>query len=275
MNRTRVLIEGKENSYEFPADDRIFLGEGLFETLKVEGAKPCFAYLHWQRLCESAKTLGIFFDLSFEHWLEHLFYKIKHDNLYHGGIKAILSGGSAPRGLASQGQSSRLMLQSFNYTMETHPLRLLSASWLRDGTNPVYQVKSVNYLEGILARRQALVRGADDALFFNLQNHATETTCANLFLIRNEGLLTPPLTDGVLPGITRARVFMRCEQKGIRCVESSLSKAMLKEADAVFITNSLQGVRPVLSLDEIIFPVDHPLLEQLVYSLNVTFTFST
>ena len=269
MIRTRVLIENGESSFLFPMDDRILLGEGLFETLKVESAKPCCAFLHWERLSESAKKLSIPFDLSFEHWLEHLLFKIKQDNLYHGGIKAILSGGSAPRGLASQGQLSHLMLQSFNYTSEVEPLRLITMPWLRDAANPVYQVKSVNYLEAILARRQAHILGADDALFFNLQYHATETTCANLFMIHEEQLLTPPLTDGVLPGITRSRILNLAEQKNISYAEISLTKTMLNEADAVFITNSLQGIRPVLSLDNIIFPVDHPWINQLTCSLFV------
>jgi 4-amino-4-deoxychorismate lyase len=269
MIRTRVLSDCGENNLAFPTDDRIFLGEGLFETLKVESGQPCCANLHWQRLSDSAQKLGIPFDLSFEHWLEHLLHKIKADNLYHGGIKAILSGGSAPRGLAAQGQISHLGLQTFNYVVEFHALRLMSMPWLRDAANPVFQVKSVNYLEAILGRRQAIASGADDALFFNLQHHATETTCANLFMIQNQSLLTPPLTDGVLPGITRSRVFKLSEQHKINCIEVSLTKAMLRDADAVFLTNSLQGIRSVCSLDDSTFATDHPLLNQLTSFLNV------
>ncbi|KTD40051.1 aminotransferase class IV [Legionella parisiensis] len=268
MNRTRVHTEG-ESSFAFPIDDRIFLGEGLFETLRVEAATPCCAYLHWQRLSDSAQKLGIPFDLSFEHWLEHLLNKIKQDNLYHGGIKAILSGGSAPRGLAVRGQVSQLIFQTFNYSLETSPLKLVSVPWLRDGTNPVYQVKSVNYLEAILARRQAIALGADDALFFNMQHYATETTCANLFLIQDKRLLTPPLTDGVLPGIARSRLLQHSKQQGISCTEVSITKAMLKEADGLFITNSLQGIRSVFSLDDIVFRVDHAWLDQLSSFLNI------
>ncbi|AWN75332.1 aminotransferase class IV [Legionella anisa] len=268
MSRTRVLTE-RESSFAFPIDDRIFLGEGLFETLRVEASTPCCAYLHWQRLGDSAQKLDIPFDLSFEHWLEHLLSKIKQDNLYHGGIKAILSGGSAPRGLAARGQISQLIFQTFNYSVETYPLKLVSVPWLRDGTNPIYQVKSVNYLEAILARRQAIALGADDALFFNLRHVATETTCANLFLLKDKSLLTPPLTDGVLPGITRSRVLQLSKQQGISCTEVSITKAMLKGADGLFITNSLQGIRSVFSLDDLVFTVDHPLLNQLSSSLNV------
>lgn len=261
---TRVLIDKGDISPSFAIDDRIFLGEGLFETLRVDSSRPCFAELHWQRLSDSAQKLGIPFDLSLDDWQEHLVAQIKRDNLYHGGIKAILSGGSAPRGLAEQGQVSQLIFQTFNYAVHKQPVRLSSVSWLRDAASPIYRLKSVNYLEAIIARRQALSASADDALFYNTAHRATETTCANLFIIQNNILLTPPVDDGVLPGITRARVQTLAEQHHISCKELSLTKEMIKEADAAFITNSLQGIRFVHSLDEAVFDLSHPLLEELV-----------
>lgn len=260
---TRVVIENGDVIPGFGIDDRIYLGEGLFETLKVDSSKPCFAHLHWQRLDKSARQLGVPFDLSYDDWLDHLITQIKGDNLYHGGIKAILSGGSAPRGLAAQGQVSQLIFQTFNYTVNNHPIRLMSASWLRDGANPVYQLKTVNYLEAILARRQAIAHGADDALFFNLYHYATETTCANLFLIKNNEVLTPGVEHGVLPGITRLRLLVLCKQHDIPFLETSITKSMIEEADAVFVTNSLQGIRSVLSIDQVIFEVNHSLIDQL------------
>lgn len=265
---TRVLIEKGDIRPAFGVDDRIFLGEGLFETLKVDSAKPCSAYLHWQRLDNSAKVLGIPFDLSFDDWYDHLIQHIKRDNLYHGGIKAILSGGPAPRGLAERGQISQLIFQTFNYTLNSTPLRLVSASWLRDEKNPIYQLKSINYLEAILARRQALALHADDALFFNTNWHATETTCANLFIIKENTLFTPLLADGVLPGVTRLRLITLCKKEHILCEERSLSKAAIEDADAVFITNCLQGIRYVDTLDSTQFPVSHSLVERLKLSLS-------
>lgn len=266
---TRVLIDKGDNTLAFGIDDRIFLGEGLFETIKVDSSKPCFAHLHWQRLVNSARQLGMPFDLSFDDWSEHLVQQIKRDNLYHGGIKAILSGGSAPRGLAERGQVSQLIFQTFNYQILSHPLRLISASWLRDGANPVYQLKTVNYLEAILARRQALAMRADDALFFNVQHYATETTCANFFLIKDNRLITPCLEHGVLPGITRSRIFSLCQQVDIPYIETAVTKPMIDEADAVFITNSLQGIRNVLAVDQVIFGINHPITEQLISLLSV------
>lgn len=257
---TRVL---KGNNPALAMDDRLFLGEGLFETLKVEHANPRHPLLHWQRLSHSAKHLGIPFAISFDDWLDHLLQHIKKDNLQQGGIKAILTGGSAPRGLAEKGQVSQLLLQTFNYTAPTHPVRLTKASWLRDAANPIYGLKSINYLEAIMARRQALALGLDDALFYNLNGHATETTCANLFLIKNNTLITPALSEGVLPGITRQRIILFCAQSQIPCLETEVSCELVASADLLFICNALQGVRVVSSLDEQTFKLTHLLLEQI------------
>jgi 4-amino-4-deoxychorismate lyase len=253
----------EEESTVFAADDRILLGEGLFETLKVVHGKPCWADLHWQRLNSSAQQLSIPFTLPYEHWVQYLEKKIQKDQLVNGGIKAILSGGSAPRGLTQYGLHSHLVLQSFQFTVQTQALCLIAAPWLRDAANPIYSVKSVNYLEAILARRQALAVGADDALFFNSAHHATETTCANLFIIQQQALFTPPLTDGVLPGITRSRILTFCREQNIPCYEQSLTQARIEAADAVFTTNSLLGLQVVRSLTGVDFVLNHPLLELL------------
>lgn len=260
---TRVLLEKGDHEASLAIDDRIFLGEGLFETIRVVRGLPCSADLHWQRLSEAALQLGIPFDLSLTDWMDTLVQQIKQDNLFNGGLKAILSGGSAPRGLTEQGQVSQLILQTFNYILQTTPIKLMSASWLRDAANPIYRLKSVNYLEAIMARRSALKQGMDDCLFFNTQHHATDTTCANLFVIQGNTLLTPPLSDGVLAGIARQRLIYFCAWMQIPHAEQSLSHSMIAKSDVVFTTNALQGLRLVQSLDNFNFGLNHPLIAQL------------
>ncbi|HRD71220.1 MAG TPA: aminotransferase class IV [Legionella sp.] len=266
---TRVLAEKGGVDHRFAIDDRIFLGEGLFETLRVANANPCFSQLHWQRLHASAAKLGIPFDITPDDWLEHLILQIKRDNLYNGGIKAILSGGQAPRGLGERGLVSQLVFQTFNYSSVSHPVRLMSSSWLRDRANPLYQIKSVNYLEAIMARRLAQTKGMDDVLFFNLDQCATETTCANLFLIMDNSIITPPVSDGLLPGITRSRIISMCARNNIPFLETSVSKSMLEKAEVIFTCNSLNGIRCVLAIDDLIFRVEHPLLSQIKDLLDI------
>ncbi len=245
------------------ADDRIFLGEGLFETIKIINHRPCYAELHWQRMSSAASKLQISYEQSYEAWYELLLQCIGCAKLQTGGIRVILTSGRATRGLCVQGDHPSLLLEPFVYQSMCQALNLVTAPWLRDANNPVYQLKTVNYLESILARRHALSMNADDALFFNMQHHITETTVANLFVIHQNKLYTPPITCGVLPGIIRNRLLSLCLKHTIECQEEVLQKEWIINADAVFVTNVLQGIRPVRSLDGVLLNLEHPLLNQL------------
>ncbi len=265
---THILPFSIENIPSFNVDDRIFLGEGLFETLRVKNQRPCYTRLHWERMCQAAQKLGIALELSFEQWDAALVNAIKIAGIQTGGIKAILSGGSASRGLASQGKTSFLAYEVFNFTHHKKPLNLVSATWLRDAKNPIYQFKSVNYLEAILARRQALVSGADDALFFNLDQNATETTVANLFIIKQDKIITPPLSSGLLAGVTRGRILHLAREFNIMSAELPVNRNMIWEADAVFVTNSLQGIQSIKSFDLQDIPEEHTLMSLLRHALD-------
>ena len=222
-------MQDAQDGFNLACNDRLFLGESLFETIKVQEAKPCFSELHWQRISNSAKSLGQSF-IPFKDWQQLLLEKIQQEQLIEGGIKAIWTGGEAPRTLIAQGQHNQLLLQCFSYELIRKPVRLIFAPWLRDLKNPIYQLKTINYLEAILARRKARQEGADDALFFNTQGQVTEATCANIFFIYQEKIITPSLKDGVLPGITRFRVLNHCQKLNIAYEETSINKKLIQAA---------------------------------------------
>jgi 4-amino-4-deoxychorismate lyase len=264
---TQILNNKKKPS--FTTDDRIFLGEGLFETLGVEQRRPLYPQLHWQRMREAASVLNIAFDVSYTVWCEHLNACIQEAKINTGGVKVILSGGCAPRGLDRHADISSLGFDAFFFNPEQHPLRLISAPWLRDAKNPLYRLKSVNYLESILARRHAKIAEADDALFFNMELHATETTVANVFIIQQDKLLTPLLTDGALAGTIRARVLLLAKKAGISAIETSIDKKTIANADGIVVTNALQGMRTVKSFDGVSVNTEHPVVRCLQHELAV------
>jgi len=252
------------NGFNLAGNDRIFLGEGLFETIKVTKSKPCFSAVHWQRLNNSAKTLGLSFDLSIEAWQQLLLEKIRQEKLLDGGIKVILTGGVAARGLIATGQHNQLLLQCFSYAPLLKPIRLTIASWLRDANNSLYQLKTINYLEAIIARRQAIQEGADDALFFNTQQYVTEATCANVFFLHQGRIITPLLTDGVLAGITRFRILNHCHHLNLDYAEVSINKEIISESEAVFLSNSLQGIHTVSAINHQAFAKENPIINHLI-----------
>ncbi|WP_419420325.1 aminotransferase class IV [Legionella sp. D16C41] len=259
----KIVFGGQSSHINFVRHDRLFLGEGLFETIKVLDGVPCYAELHWQRLHQSANFLSIPFDLSLPAWLDELSSYIKASNLQNGGIKAVLSSGSAPRGLTAKGTTPYLFLEAFNYQCDFSPIRLIRAPWLRDSNNPIYKIKSINYLEAIMASRYAKEQGAHDVLFFNLDNFALETTVANLFLIIDQQIITPPLSCNILPGITRNRILKLCKRLNKPYLETMISTAMLANADAVFVCNTLQSIRSVKALDKFNYNEHHPLIDKL------------
>lgn len=256
----QIVLADKDAAASFLSDERIFLGEGLFETLRITQAQPCYPYLHWLRLQSTAQLLSIPFDLSYTDWLATLQSCINLKSLDEGGIKVILAAGAAARGLEAKTQESQLLVRAFEYSLNSKPLRLQSATWSRDSKNPIYQIKSVNYLEAIFARRQAYLTGADEVLFFNEQGRATDTTIANLFLIKNNQLFTPAIHSGVLAGIIRQRLLILAPEQGINCYEAEIDKETLKQADALFVCNALQGIQAVSSFDNQTFNFAHPLL---------------
>jgi len=111
------------------------------------------------------------------------------------------------------------------------------------------RVKSLNYLNNVMAKLEARQRGADEALLLNAQGMVAETSVANVFAVRSGVLLTPPATDGALEGITRATVLDLAAALGIPAREQTLGRFDLFAAEETFLTGSGAGIVPVRSLD--------------------------
>ena len=120
---------------------------------------------------------------------------------------------------------------------------VLATGTRRNEHSPLARVKSLNFLDNVLARREAAARGADEALLLNTRGRLAEATIGNLFLLLDGELATPPIADGALPGIMRGLLMERCS-----AVERSLEPEDLSVAEAGFISNAL-GLRPLATVD--------------------------
>jgi branched-chain amino acid aminotransferase len=132
----------------------------------------------------------------------------------------------------------------------TRGLDLLTSSWRRppaDVLDP--RVKSLNYLNNVLAKLEVKQRGGDEALLLNAAGAIAETSVANVFAVRDGDLLTPPSMDGALEGITRATVLEIAASIGILARAQSLGRFDLFAADEAFLTGSGAGLIPIRSLD--------------------------
>jgi branched-chain amino acid aminotransferase len=116
-----------------------------------------------------------------------------------------------------------------------------------DGLDP--RIKSLNYLNHILARIEAANAGADEAILLNAQGRVTEGTADNVFVVRGGALYTPLASDGALQGITRALVLELAQELGLACAEVSLSAYDLYTADECFLTGTGAELIPVREVD--------------------------
>ena len=128
-------------------------------------------------------------------------------------------------------------------------IALVTASVRRNADSPLPGHKTLNYLESLLAKTEAKEAGADDALLLNTRGEVAEAASSNLFIVRGERLVTPPVDAAILPGITRRQVLRLAAALGIEAAERAIQPDELPAADEAFLTNAIVEALPVRTLD--------------------------
>ncbi len=234
------------------ADRGLGLGDGLFETVRLTTGQPRHFADHWQRLRNSAKTLG-FGDIgSGNIALDAIRQLSDKTKIRNGSVRILLSRGQGPRGLDIPKDSACNWLIRIFEKADTHArLVTLALSQIRrNAANPVSLHKTISHLDMVMSRK-LLVGGAkgNESL---LLDHRARLCCAgtgNLFWLYGERLFTPSAACGILPGTTRARLLELAPKLGLQVATGSYWPRSIAKADAVFICNALIGVRPVIRID--------------------------
>ncbi|PRH86437.1 class IV aminotransferase [Labrys okinawensis] len=235
--------------------DRGFqLGDGVFDTMSCFKGRPFAQERHRARLVRHAAAIGIDVDPA---RLEEALGGVLNDlGERHAILRTTVTRGQAARGLwpppGSQSPSNPptilVTAQPWSTGLVGQPAHLAEAELPRNQFSPLARLKSLNYLENILAARRAAEAGADDALIRNLEGNAVSSTIANLFAIIDGRFVTPPCADGCLDGVMRALVLEEAEVLGFETAEASLTPALMERAQALFLTNSVRLIRPVSAL---------------------------
>jgi len=248
-----------------PGDDRgLLLGDGLFETLLwVDGEIRCLS-AHMARMAAGCQALGLpALDRDLAGTLCRAAPGEAGIASGRAAVRLTLTAGSGGRGLdRPESPTPRLMARAFVAPPVTAPASLVLAKVRRNEGSPAARLKTLSYLDNVLARAEALAAGADEAVMLNNRGELACAAAANLFWIRDGRLFTPALSCGVLNGITRARVLARAAELGVESVVVAAGVAALEGAEAAFLTNSLIGVRPVARFEGRTFAA-HPLIERL------------
>jgi branched-chain amino acid aminotransferase len=222
-----------------PTDRGFTMGDGLFETIRAMNGVPARLPRHFARLREGAGVLGLpvpHDDIVLERALREV---LAPNALGDAVLRLTLTRGPAARGVLPQVISTpTLSITAAPLPAPLPPARVIvSQVTRRNAFSPLSRVKSLNYLDSILARLEAGRAGADDALLLNTQGDLAEATAGNVFLWVDGALLTPRIEDGALPGICRA-VLLETH----RITECRIPEHLIDQAQAGFLSNSL-GLR--------------------------------
>ncbi len=233
------------------ADRGFTLGDGLFETLCLADGAARHWDRHWVRFTNGAKVLGIPILYGQADVLAAIVDLARVNALTDGVVRLTLSRGPGARGLLPPVVPTPTFLATLAASAAPLGPARLSVCHItrRNQFSPLSRIKSLNYLDGILARQDAADKGFDDALLLNTAGQVVETTVSSLFALMGGQLVTPPIADGALPGVARGLVL---ERLGAR--ERSLSVDDLLKADEIVLTNAL-GSRPVVAIDATTFAV--------------------
>lgn len=237
-------------SVAFDLSDRgLLLADGLFETMACSHGAVIWRDEHLARLAQAAADLAIPCDLALA---GQALDALAAADPGAGAVRLTLTRGPAPRGLRLPDISHPTLFATrapWRAQGLFQPITLATSPIRRNSTSPTSRLKTLAYLDGVLGLRQALAQGADDALFLNEHGRVACTSAGNLLLIRDGQLITPPVSDGVLPGITRARLLALAPVVGLQAIEASLSLADLVQADHLFTSNSLRFITPISAID--------------------------
>ncbi|TLP48887.1 class IV aminotransferase [Cohaesibacter sp. CAU 1516] len=262
-----TLLRGEEaTAAKIALDNRgLLLGDGIFETLPILKGAPIWWPEHRNRLLTSAHRLGIAQKAAA---LDAIVQELSDVNAQTNAILRLTvirtQGG---RGLVPAEASPGFAFASvapYPDSMAFDCLSLITSAIRKNEGSPSASLKSLNYLDHILAAKEASQAGAGDALMLNNKDKVACTTIGNVFAVFGNNLVTPPPQDGLLSGILRSKVLAYAANIGCEAKEQSLTLDDMKKADGVFLTNSLRIVRRVNQLDDhIYYASDEDIIAQL------------
>jgi branched-chain amino acid aminotransferase len=248
-------------------DHGFMYGDGVFEGMRVFGGGLFRPRDHLERLAGSARTVGLELPLETDELLAIVREVVRRSELRDAHVRPILTRGFGGPGIDPRGcESPSLIVSAYPFPpfLGADPIRLMTSAIARKAPRSLgAHVKSLNYLDGIMAKQQATACGMDDALMLDVGGAVAECTGANVFLIRDGGLVTPT-TRAALPGITRRTVLEIARELEIPAVEGELFPMDLYCADGAFVCGSGAGIVPVGAVDgRPLAEPRHPLIQRI------------
>jgi len=256
----QIFLDGKlvpENEAKISVFDHgLLYGDGVFEGIRIYNGRIFRLAEHLDRLFASAQALALTVPMSREELTQACIATSQANGLRDGYIRLVVTRGVGYLGL-NPFKCPKASVFIIAATIELYPeevyrtgLKLITAATQR--INPAAlspSIKSLNYLNNILAKIEAVNAGTLEAIMLNSQGYVAECTGDNIFIVRGGKIETPPISAGALNGITRSVVIELARQRGISVTEPNLTRYDLLTADECFLTGTAAEIVPVATID--------------------------
>jgi branched-chain amino acid aminotransferase len=261
MMSRKVYVTGKllpkEEAVVSVFDHGLLYGDGVFEGLRSYGGKVFRLQEHVERLFDSARAIRLDIPMSHAEMAKAINDTVAANNIVDGYIRAIVTRGAGTLGLdPNRCSNPQIIIIADAIALYPHEfyengLELITSSVIRNHPAALSpRIKSLNYLNNILAKIEGLKAGCVEALMLNHKGEIAECTGDNIFLVRKGRLMTPPLDAGILEGVTRNAVIELARAAGIEVTEPALTKHDVYVAEECFLTGTAAEVIPVVRIDD-------------------------
>jgi branched-chain amino acid aminotransferase len=237
-------------------DHGLLYGDGIFEGIRVYNSKVWKLREHIDRLYDGARSIKLEMPMSREEMMEAVLSTVKANAKHDGYIRLIVTRGAGYLGIdprkASNPQVIIIVDDIALYPPELYEkgMEIVTASTIRNHPNALNpRIKSLNYLNNVLAQLEAVQAGCFEALMLHHKGEVAECTGDNIFLVKRGVLKTPPLDAGILEGITRSVVIELAREAKITVEEAALQRYDVYAADECFLTGTGAEVIPVVKCD--------------------------
>ena len=256
----KIYIDGKyydqENAKISVFDHGLLYGDGIFEGIRAYNGRVFKLKEHIDRLYYSAKAILLNIPLDHHRMTRAVVETCRENNIRDGYIRLVVTRGAGSLGLNPNKCKTPSVIVIAD-TIQVYPpemydkgLDIITVPTTRNSPSAVNPaIKSLNYLNNILAKIEANNSGCEEAIMLNAQGYIAEGTVNNLFILKDGQMFTPPLAAGALYGITRATVIDLAREAGIPVSEPNLTRYDVFNADECFLTGSGAEVIPVVKLD--------------------------
>src|ERR1043165_7740128 len=260
VKQLKIYVDGKffaeQDAKVSVFDHGLLYGDGIFEGIRFYNGRVFRLEEHLERLWDSARSICLEVPMTMPAMTEALLETVRQNDLRDGYIRLVVTRGVGNLGLNPvQCKKPSVIIIAAPialYPKEVCERGLTVVTCATRRTNPAAlnpAVKSLNYLNNVMARIEANIAGADEALMLNDAGNVAECTADNVFIIKHGQIFTPPISAGALRGITRSVVFEIADELGIKITETDITRHDVFVADECFLTGTAAEVIPVIKAD--------------------------